>query len=237
MQYIDLIWTLVSLLLTLLVFSYLFGDNPLFRLVLYTFIGISSGYVVVLVIYQVLLPKLILPLLEGAFTEHSMIMVPTVLSVLLLTKLSPKLSRIGSVSMAYLVGVGAAVAIGGAVMGTLVGQTYASLNVFNHKADEFGIGLDPTFTIIESSFLLLGTVTVLIYFHFGASRKEFDQPPKRSPIIEGAAKIGQIFIAITLGALFANVYAAALPALIERLDFILNFVNDVIINPNFLQAT
>ena len=32
------------LLLTLMVFSYLIGDNPLFRIAVYLFIGVSSGY-------------------------------------------------------------------------------------------------------------------------------------------------------------------------------------------------
>jgi energy-converting hydrogenase Eha subunit A len=34
------------------------------------------------------------------------------------------------------------------------------------------------------------------------------------------AVIGQVFIAVTLGALFAGVFSAALTALIERLDFL-----------------
>ena len=39
-------------------------------------------------------------------------------------------------------------------------------------------------------------------------------------LIEVLSKIGEVFIAITLGALFAGVYLAALAALIDRLDFI-----------------
>jgi hypothetical protein len=41
------------------------------------------------------------------------------------------------------------------------------------------------------------------------------------------AKIGQVFIAITLGALFAGVYATAITALIERLDFIMQFLQSL----------
>jgi hypothetical protein len=36
--------------------------------------------------------------------------------------------------------------------------------------------------------------------------------------------IGQVFIAITLGVLFAGVFAAAMTALIERLSFIWSFL-------------
>jgi len=40
---------------------------------------------------------------------------------------------------------------------------------------------------------------------------------QRGAVIEILAKIGQIFIAITLGALLAGIFTAALTALIERL--------------------
>ena len=50
----DYIWTLVGFFLTLLVFSYLFGDNPLFRIVTYLFIGVSAGYTAAIILYYVL---------------------------------------------------------------------------------------------------------------------------------------------------------------------------------------
>lgn len=77
--------------------------------------------------------------------------------------------------------------------------------------------------LVEAVFLLLGTVSTLAYFQFGA-RKRADQAPRRHPAIDALAQIGQVFIAITLGALFAGVFSAALAALIERLDFIIQFI-------------
>ena len=58
-------------------------------------------------------------------------LVGLVLGVLLLMKLSPRTARLGNVTIAFLVGVGAAVAVGGAVMGTLIPQTRAAINVFD----------------------------------------------------------------------------------------------------------
>jgi hypothetical protein len=49
MQPVDLIWTIVGFILTLMVFSYLFGDNPLFRLVTYLFVGVSAGFAAVMI--------------------------------------------------------------------------------------------------------------------------------------------------------------------------------------------
>jgi hypothetical protein len=44
----------------------------------------------------------------------------------------------------------------------------------------------------------------------------------------GIAWVGRIFIAITLGVLFAGVYMSALTAMIERLSFILNFIRQLV---------
>ena len=57
----QLIFTLVGFVLTLMVFSYIFGDNFLFRLASYLFVGVSGGYVGALVIDQVIFPRLIYP--------------------------------------------------------------------------------------------------------------------------------------------------------------------------------
>jgi hypothetical protein len=51
-----------------------------------------------------------------------------------------------------------------------------------------------------------------------------DQAAERQPWIEGLSKVGQVFIAITFGALFAGVYTAALTAFIERIQFLWNTI-------------
>jgi hypothetical protein len=82
--------------------------------------------------------------------------------------------------------------------------------------------------------MFLGTVLTLASFHFSAGRAA-DGTPKRNSVIEGIAWAGRIFIAITLGALFAGVYMAALTAMIERLNSfveqsttIINFIRQLI---------
>ena len=129
----------------------------------------------------------------------------------------PSLSRMGNFSMAYLVGAAAAVAIGGAVLGTLLGQTRGAINAFDLKA--LPAGTTPASHLIDAVVMLVGTVTTLAYFQFTA-RTRPNLPPERPAAVETLARIGQIFIAITLGALFAGVLAAALTALIERLGFL-----------------
>jgi len=219
----DLVWLIVSFLVTLLIFSYIFGDNPLFRLASYAFVGVAAGYAAVVVVEQVLLPKLILPLAQGNW----LLLVPLALGVILLLKLVPRYSRLGSLPMAFLVGVAAAVAIGGAVFGTLIGQTRGAINDFGFPQTP-GVALDPAVQIVEAVLVLVGTLCTLIYFQFGARAKP-GQAPARSGIVETLSQVGQLFLSITLGSLFAGVFAASITALIERLDFLQKFVTTVLL--------
>lgn len=220
----DLIWTLIGFFLTLLVFSYLFGDNILFRLAVYVFVGVTSGYVAVLLVDQVLIPRLIAPLMNGSTEERLLLIVPLLLSILLVTKLFPRLAAFGNVSLGVMVGIGAAVIVGGAITGTLAGQITATITGFDLQTGVLK-GRDPVIQLIEALIMLLGTISTLVYFQFGAVARS-NQAPRRPRGIEFLASTGQIFIGVTLGALFAGVFAAALTALIDRLDFITLVIYD-----------
>ncbi len=215
---VDLVTGGISFLLTLMVLSYLIGDNPVFRIAIYIFIGVSAGYVAAVAWHQVLYPRLILPLLSASLGERLLLIIPLVLGLLLLLKLSPRPIGPGTLPMAFLVGVGAAVAIGGAVMGTIFPQAQASMNMLNlTNAGQYRLE-----RVLEGIFMLVGTVTALVYFHFGA--KATATGPRRGNFVRLLSWVGQIFIAITFGVLFAGVFMAALTALIERLNFIVTFL-------------
>ncbi len=218
----DIIWTIAAFILTVMVLSYLIGDNPLFRLAVYIFIGVVAGYVTVLVIYQVILPRLIWPLLFGTMEERLLALIPTILGFLLLFKLSPKLGRLGNVPMAYIIGTGAAIIIGGAVYGTIIGQGVAAVSTLQFQPGTGSLG-----RVAEGLIILFGTIATLAYFHFSV-RSIPNQPPKRPAIIQSLSGVGQVFIAITLGAVYAGVLLAALSALIDRLQFIIHSLGGLV---------
>lgn len=210
----DLIGALLGFVLTLFVFSYAWGDTPLFRFAVHIFIGVAAGYAVILTLYNVILPHLIFPFFSDNRQEMILAVIYLIPATLVLTKMSPRLSRLGTPSMAILVGVGAAAAIGGAVMGTLFPQVSASITLFDHL------------NVWNALFILIGTLTTLIYFQFTA-QKTSDKPTSRQQAFQVVGWIGQGFIAITFGALFAGVYLAALSALIERFSFLWSVLYDV----------
>ena len=217
----ELLSALLGFILTLMILSYLIGDNPLFRIASYLFVGVSSGYAATVIVYYVLVPKLT-QLQTDDPTQLILGIIPLFLGTTLLAKLSPRISWIGNFAMAMLVGVGAAVAVGGALLGTLIPQARASIEAFDIRSS-----VNPLFTIFEGGVMLAGTIFTLAAFQFGAKRAP-DGTPKRNALLEGAAWLGRIFIAITLGVLFAGVYLAALTAMIERLSSLIEFIRRLV---------
>jgi len=213
----DLITGIVSFLLTLMILSYLVGDNPAFRVAIYIFVGVSAGYAAAVTWWQWLYPRLMLPLLNGNLTGRLFSMIAIVLGIFLLMKISTRTSALGDPAIAFLVGVSAAVAVGGALMGTIIPQTQAAIHLF----DLSGAGANWLTRLFFGTIMLIGTITTLVYFHFGT--KSTSHGPQRNKLVIILGRVGQIFIAITLGALFAGVFSAALMALIERINFIWAF--------------
>ena len=218
---VEVISALVGFTLTLMVFSYLIGDNPLFRIAVYLFVGVASGYAATVVWHYVLVPRLF----QSLTAFNPLAIIPLVLGISLLTKFSPRISWIGSFAMAVLVGVGAAAAVGGALIGTLLPQAQATMDGLDVLSA--GGGLEIASRLLEGVIVLGGTVFTLASFHFSASRAA-DGTPRQNRILEGVAWVGRIFIAITFGVLFAGVYMSALTALIERLSFVIDFLRQLI---------
>lgn len=114
-----------------MILSYLVGDNPLFRVAIHIFVGVTAGYVTLIVFQQVILNKLILPMAGGDWVRTIVLIFPAIMGLFLLTKIHPKYQWLGRWVVAFLVGVGAAATVAGALTGTLLPQTWASINLFD----------------------------------------------------------------------------------------------------------
>ncbi len=224
MGMIDLIGMLVAFVLTVLVLLYAFGDNALFRLAIYIFIGVAAGYVGAIAFKDVLWPRL------TSLSQTEMLIVILWIALLAM-KLTPKTAKLGNPAAAVLVGVGAAIAIGGAIQGTLIPQITSAGDYFAptvmqqaRQLGDFGkvLGL-----IFQGLLVMLGTIATLIHFHFSTKHVP-NQIPTRPRAIEIISKIGQVFIAIAFGVIFAGVYNAALSALVERMVFIVSVIRSLL---------
>lgn len=245
METSDLIAAFLATVLTIMVLTYLIGDNPLFKIAMHLLIGVSAGYAGAIAMRNVLRPGLIDPILD-AFDEAGLtglldpqlivtVIIPWALVLLLFLKVAPSTARYGTVSMALLVGVGAAVVVGGAITGAIVPLTLASMNPLGgQQVASAASGASGLERFLDVFIVLLGTLTALFYFRFSVRSSGGEAPlavvsglsvPGPLSIFRG---IGKGFIAITFGVMYAGAVAATLIVLAERLQFMWNTLSGLI---------
>ncbi len=222
---LDLAGTLIAAILTLFVFSYLLGDNVLFRFAEHLFVGVTTGYIVVVVFHTVLSSKLLLPLAEalgdGDWGRVSLLGIWLILGLLLLAKPVRALSWLGSLSVAFLLGVGAALSIGGAMLGTLLPQAEATADV-GYYVTRYG----PVLGVFSGVVVLIGTIGVLIHFHFGAGEGGL-LAKLRAGLVKTWGGVGRWFILIAFAAILATTFMSRLSFLAGRIQFLVDMVGSV----------
>ncbi len=216
-------------LLSVITLSFVIKDNALFRIALHLLIGVSAGYAGAIAVGDVIYPQLFLPLTQqfagNPQIDFVNLAVRTLLTLLLLTKLFPRIAAVGNPASALLVGVGAALAIAGAVQGTILPQIAAAGQSFDAATLRLallgGYYAEGAGLLIEGSITLLASIGTLAYFHFG-TQGSGNERGGQNAFVRSLAWIGQLFIPITLATLFAGILLASLGAFLERIDFLLN---------------
>ncbi len=198
-----------SFILTLMIFSYLLGDNLLYRLAVYVFAGLAAGYSAIVTWDGVIVPWLQDTLLQPNATLDQLALgvAPLLVGLLLLARSwSPRGDGLSRLALAFLIGVGTAVALNGAVHGTLLPMLRST-----------GEGVAPG--NLDSILLAAGVVCTLAYFQYQARRRP-EGPDRRRPHVQLLAVVGQGIIVVTLGAIYAAAILTSLTIFSERLGFL-----------------
>jgi hypothetical protein len=198
-------------ILTLMVFSYLLGDNFLYRLAIYVFVGLTAGFVTIVTIESVLLPWFRLTIQSGDMGGTLLGALPLILGILLLLKGTRRFNRLGNLGLAFVVGIGTAVALVGAISGTLL-----------PLATSTAIREDSGANLLNGFILVIGVVSTLIYFQYLARRAPSGGETRRGLVVRAVGAVGQGFIVITLGALYGGAILSGLVVFSERIAFILS---------------
>ncbi|NLB70568.1 MAG: hypothetical protein GX797_01000 [Chloroflexi bacterium] len=218
---LNILLTLAGIVLSLMVFSYLLGDNLFFGIAMYILVGVSAGYAALILINRVIIPMLIMPLTSLPQLPAVLAFVPAILSILLLWNLFRKTSKLAGIPLGFLVGILAAVSVAGISRGTLAPQLLGVVNAFDPQV-VVRDGQPNWNAIFEAFMMLLGVIAVLLFFHHRKKGKNVVQSPE--PWVDGFSGVGQVFIGITFGAIFAGLFGTALTALIGSINRIINFV-------------
>jgi len=194
--------------LTLFMFSFLYKDNPFFRFGEHLYVGVSMGYTIVRIYYDVMVKSLYVPVAqEGKWW----LLIAARLRLLLLTRFIPKISRLSRISFAVIVGFGSGVAIPRIISSNILQQVQGTLKpILNSGQSPFGMAQ------FNALLILVGVITVLIYFFFSIEHK--------GPI-KVAARIGIYFLMINFGAGFGYTVMARMSLLIGRFDDLILFAS------------
>jgi hypothetical protein len=211
---------------TLAILSFLWSDNPVYKLAEHIFVGISAGYGVVLVWHQAVLPLLlfkVLPHLSGGAetTTNYLVIIPGVLGVLMLSRFLPRYDWLSRWPIAFVVGYGAGVGIPATVQASVLKQMHGTLTPMTAFQDLLAGGLGaqtPTggsaaFAAFNAVLLLVGVICTLSYFYFSL--------PHRG-VLGWTSRIGIWFLMVAFGAGFGNTVMARISLLIGRVQFLLD---------------
>src|SRR5437762_13050090 len=207
------IGSIVAGLLTLMVFSYLIGANPLWRIAQSLLVGVSVGYVTLVLLTQVIAPqvgKVVAPAAGVSGGQQLLAAVPLALGLLLLLRILYPGAWPSQFGLNLVVVVGSALALGGALAGTIVPQTLDTMRLLH---------FDNSYTLVGDIVLVLGVIAALSYFAFGV-RPNGNRP---APLM-ALSVTGRWVLVITFGAILGSLATTFYTALIERLQFLIGLV-------------
>ncbi len=203
----------IAALLTLIVLSRIFGDSPIFRAAQYLFVGVSLGYVFVVLYHQALLPsteRMLLSIVRGDLPAALIQAVPFILMLLLIPRIAGplRLSWLANFPLGLIFGVGVGLSLVGALIGTIIPQVLATITV---PAGNLA-------ALIGAVVLLIGMIFTLNAFFFTTT-----DDSSSGRFIRASGRIGRGILLITFGFFLAGALVTYLTALNERFNFLVGF--------------
>ena len=199
---------------TLCIFSFLWRDNVLFRLVEHIFVGASAGWFLsVIAFHQTFKPNVLgklLPETFGASTQPVQspeyhLIIPVILGIMMLFRLSAKYSWISRFSISFIVGLTSGMALTLVAYQILIPQVQKAIIPLYVQGNNL-----ETFSSIV---LVMATVSCLFYFFFSVDHK--------GKFFGTLSKIGFVFLMISFGAIFGSTVMSRISLLIGRINFLL----------------
>ncbi|MBI3801009.1 MAG: hypothetical protein HY268_29050 [Deltaproteobacteria bacterium] len=203
--------------LSLFMYSFLYKDNPFFKLGEHIYVGVSVGYGLVITYYEVMVKKLYVPMVQQG---NWWLVIPLLLGLLVLARFIPAIAWLSRISFAFIVGVGSGTAIPRQISSFILQQVQGTLKPL--MADGGG-GVWFTFAGLNTLLILVGVVSVLFYFFFSI---------EHTGVVHRVARIGIYFLMVSFGAAFGYTVMARMSLLIGRFDELIQYAS-----PDYGYAT
>ena len=215
----------VAVFFTLAIFSFLFGDNPAYKIAEATVVGVSAAYWMAVGFWDMIVPNMIgklapefvrtyfVPGLEGSGTNW-WYLIPAFFGVLMLMRLSPKGGWLSLWTLAFIVGTTAALRLVTYIESDFLSQISATIIPLWSTVETPGGGVDVYSSIwasIRNITLVVGVLSCLTYFFFSVAHKG---------AVGGVARLGIWFLMITFGAAFGFTVMGRIALLAARFEFL-----------------
>lgn len=184
-------WVAVGL--TLFIFSFLYRDNPLFKIAEHLYIGITVGYSLSIMIFNTWIPKVYEPIVADNFWP----LIPALLGLCVLARFFEKVSWLSRYGFAVIMGWASGLAIPAVLSTNFIKQLEGTIQPIFKMGDNgivfsgLGIGKDPASLVI----LAVGVFATLFYFFFSIEHKGIGKK---------TARVGIYFLMIYFGAAFGK---------------------------------
>ncbi len=199
----------VAALLTLCILSFLYRDNPFFRFAESAFAGVSLGYYIGNTFDQTLKPNLIDPLFLGAgdvsTLERFGLLFPMIIGLLLYARYVKNVAWLARYSLAIYVGYSMGLQMMQKLQGEVQPQTADTMISLAN-------GIGSTGEFVSNLIMVVGVLSVLVYFFFSAEHKG---------ALGGVSRVGIWFLMISFGAAFGYTIMGRVSILIGRMNFLI----------------
>src|SRR5437867_2158295 len=209
--------------LTLFIFTFLYQDNPLFKLAEHLYVGVSVGYTIVKTYDTVLIRLIYEPMVKQGDWS---LLIPLGIGTLMLARYLPNATWLSRIAFGFIVGVGSGLAIPRIISSFILKQvedTVRPLISIAQGAPTFTYNLSDPSSNLNTIVLLIGVVSVLFYFFFSI---EHTGP------VRVAARTGILFLMVAFGAAFGYTVMARMSLLIGRFTDLIEFAD-----PRYGRAT
>src|SRR5215471_10680416 len=143
--------TWVAAFLTLCVFSFLYRDNPFYRFAEHLFVGASAGYLLAEQYQNVIIPNVWIPITTSkAAPSLVLAIIPAILGVLMVARVSSKMAAPARWAIAFYVGIYSGIAVPGYMNAQVMAQLSDAVKPFA-----------PGWGAVNSALILIGFLTVL----------------------------------------------------------------------------
>ena len=210
------LWTTLAAFLTLATFSFLYRDNPFYKIAEHLVVGVSAGYFVVILWHNNLVPNLFGRLADGNWyylwlnSSKPWYWIPFILGLLMFTRFVRKWTWVSRYPMALYIGISAGLAVPLEMSNRINKQLFASM-VGIDWGNFLGQGFLDTAAGYSNLIIFIGSISALVYFFFSTEHKG---------AVGGVAKVGIWILMIGFGATFGYTVMARISLFINRLQFL-----------------